>query len=127
MANNNGKIRLSVRQAAVRLGVGLNTASRAFHQLQAKGFIAVTEPARLGVEGAAQSPAYELTEIEMPHSGKNGGRRLFKEWVSGGDWPVIKAPANNRHGRRGKTESHHRFEDSTVTVLKTVQQKASSK
>ncbi len=43
--NNNGKIRLSVRQAAAKMGCGVNTAARAFQELQAKGFLVVTEGA----------------------------------------------------------------------------------
>ena len=65
-ANNNGKIRLSARQAAKCVGgISPATAARALQELQAKGFIVVTEPARLGIEGAACSPAYELTELKM--------------------------------------------------------------
>ncbi|MBU3259308.1 hypothetical protein KPG71_04695 [Roseovarius sp. PS-C2] len=101
-ANNNGKIRLSVRQAADRLGVGINTASRAFHDLQAKGFAVVTEHARLGVKGKATSPAYELTELPLPHAEKPSGRKLFKEWREGADFPVQKAAAHNPKGRSKK-------------------------
>ena len=35
-ANNNGKISLSVRQAAKCVGVSNDTAAKAFHELQAK-------------------------------------------------------------------------------------------
>ena len=69
--NNNGKIRLSVRQAAANLGVNIKTAARGFHDLQAKGFIYVTEPARLGVGGEAKSPSFELTEIAVKHKDHN--------------------------------------------------------
>lgn len=44
--NHNGKLRLSTRQAASRLGVNIKTAARAFHDLQAKGFIVITEGAQ---------------------------------------------------------------------------------
>lgn len=101
-SNNNGKIRLSVRQAAERLGVGINTAARAFHDLQAKGFIVVTQPARLGVEGQATSPAFEITEIALPHGDKRDGRRLFREWHEGADYPVHKATVHNVSGSRKK-------------------------
>ena len=40
--NNNGKIALSCRQAANKMGVSINTAATAFRELQAKGFIVVT-------------------------------------------------------------------------------------
>ncbi|WP_417729124.1 hypothetical protein [Roseovarius sp.] len=101
-SNNNGKIRLSVRQAADRLGVGINTAARAFHDLQAKGFIVVTEHARLGIEGQATSPAFEITEIALPYSDKTAGRRLFRDWQEGADYPLHKAIVHNPKGSRKK-------------------------
>lgn len=42
-ASNNGKIALSGCQAAERLRVAPDTTARAFHDLQPKGFIAVTK------------------------------------------------------------------------------------
>ncbi len=101
-ANNNGKIRLSVRQAAERLGVDRKTAGRAFHDLQAKGFIVVTEHARLGIDGAACSPAYELTELKLPASGENGGRRIYRDWRPDHGFPVHQTNANNPRGINGK-------------------------
>lgn len=65
VANNNGKITLSYRQAAKRLGVCANFAMRAFHELQAKGFIAVTEKGSLRVVGHARSPRYELAAARL--------------------------------------------------------------
>ena len=126
-ANNNGKIRFSVRQAANCMGVSINTAAHAFHDLQAKGFLVVTEMARLGVEGAAQSAAYEMTEIALPHGAPRGGRNLYKEWKPGRDFPVVKASANNPSGKNGKTKPHLKNEDSTVMDFETARQKASSK
>lgn len=103
-ANNNGQIRLSVRQAAERLGVGTDTASYAFHDLQAKGFLVVTEIAHLGTSGSAKSHAYELTEIELPHAAQHGGRRLYRQWREGQNFPVHKAAAHNPRGRFRKAE-----------------------
>ena len=79
--NNNGKIRLSVRQAEQRLGVSRNTAAGGFRELQAKGFLVVTEGARLGLGGSAKSPTFELTEIALPN--QREGRRLYREWQEG--------------------------------------------
>lgn len=118
-ANNNGAIRLSVRQAAECMGVGTDTAARAFHGLQSKGFIVVTQAARLGLEGVAKSPTYEITEIEMPNSTKNGGRKLYLEWRLGGDFPVHKAKANNPSGWNGKTNPRHRNRDRNVIKIET--------
>jgi hypothetical protein len=126
-ANNNGQIRLSVRQAAERLGVGINTAARAFHDLQAKGFVHITEHARLGLTGEAKSPAYELTEIELPHAPQHGGRRLYRDWQRGHDFPVHKAMANNPTGRRGRAKPCHRNGDGTVIELVTKARSTSSK
>ncbi|MEM7210334.1 MAG: hypothetical protein AAF479_00360 [Pseudomonadota bacterium] len=126
-ANNNGKLRLSVRQAAERMGITNNTAARALHDLQAKGFLVVTEGARLGMGGEAKSPTYELTEIALPGDGGNSGRKLYRTWQSGADFPVAKASANNPKGRNGKTKPCHQNEDSTVIKLKTSARKTSSK
>ncbi len=75
--NNNGRIQFSYRQAARKIGIGINTAMRAFHELQAKGFILVTELGSLGVEGEARGPKYELTEIGLPNRRPTA---LFLEW-----------------------------------------------
>ena len=115
--NNNGKIRLSTRQAADRLGVNQKTAARAFHELQAKGFISVTEPTRLGLGGAAKSPAYEITEIELPHGAARGGRRLYRNWKVGCDFAVTKASANNPNGNNGQEKTQPQNRLSTVVKL----------
>jgi predicted transcriptional regulator len=102
--NNNGKICLSVRQAAERLGVSYNTAAKGFRELQAKGFIAVTHPPKLGTSGVASSPLFELTEISLPTAQGESGRRLYKQWSKGSDFPVVKAPVHNPTGKGGKTK-----------------------
>lgn len=119
-ANNNGKLKFSVRQAARAMGVGTNTAGRAFHDLQAKGFIVVTKPAHLGTAGKAQCPEFEVTEIGLPHSDTNTGRRLFKEWKIGVEFPIIKAPVNNPLGVGGRNKTPSPKWGQSVTVLKTV-------
>ncbi|WP_461427750.1 hypothetical protein [Gymnodinialimonas sp.] len=101
-ANNNGKIRLSVRQAADALGVTRNTAGRAFHDLQAKGFIVVRERARLGIGGNASGPSYELTELSTPHSKKADGQKLYKLWKPGDDYPIHKGAVHNPRGKRNR-------------------------
>lgn len=98
--NNNGKLRLSVRQAAEYLGCNPNTAMRGFHDLQAKGFIIQTEGACLGTEGMGKSPSYELTEIPLPGQ-KGPGKQWFMNWSEGHDFPVKKgAPNNSTGGKR---------------------------
>ena len=100
-ANNNGRISLSVRQAAEVMGVSVNTAARAFHDLQAKGFLVVKRHAHLGVKGQATSPEFELTEIALPGEGSRP-RKLYADWKPGGDFPVQKAAVHNPRGLSGK-------------------------
>lgn len=101
-ANNNGKISFSVRQAAHVLNVSVNTASRAFHELQAKGFIVQPWPAVLGVTGQATCPTYELTELGSPDK-PGEGKRLYKGWAPDREFEVKKAQANNPTGKNGKS------------------------
>lgn len=112
--NNNGKLRLSVRQAAERMGCAINTAMRGFQDLQAKGFLIQTEGACLGTEGMGKSPAYELTEIPLA-GGQGPGKQWFMNWSKGHDFPVKMAatPA------RSKEKPRRNFEDSTVVILET--------
>jgi hypothetical protein len=117
--NNNGKIRLSCRQAAKRIGIAPNTAANAFHELQAKGFIFVTVLGALGNEGEARGPSYELTELKMPSSDRPDGRKLYRDWAPGRDFAVTLHNANNPGGKNGKRKnpsskqgrSHHQNRD----------------
>lgn len=102
--NNNGKIRLSLKQAAERMGVVVDTAASAFHDLQRMGFIVVTQPAQLGMGGHARPTAYELTELELPNSDAISGRKLYRDWRKGQNFPVHKPSSNNPSGRNGKTK-----------------------
>lgn len=103
-ANNNGDISISVRQAADRLGVSRNTAAKAFHDLQAKGFIVMTSAGALGVEGHAKCPTFELTD-HPPKGGHSVPKKLYRSWTPENDFEVIRHNANNPHGRNGKTPS----------------------
>ena len=60
---------------------------RAFHELQAKGFIVVTELGALGVEGEARGPKFELTDIGLPNKQP---RNLFCKWSPGKDFEVAR-------------------------------------
>ena len=101
-ANNNGKLRLSVRQAADCLGCNMKTAMRGFHDLQAKGFLVQTEGACLGVGGAAKSPSYEVTEIALP--GRTTGRRLYRDWSDGHDFPVKTVAPKGRRNLEARSQ-----------------------
>lgn len=119
-SNNNGKIRLSVRQLGERMGVRPDTAAEATRDLQRKGFLYQTEAAYLGVEGAAKCPAYEITELKMPGTEKQqDGRKLYRDWQEGRDFQVQGSSANNPSGTNGrKTKPRHENRDGPV--LKTV-------
>lgn len=121
--NNNGRIRFSVKQAAEMLRVAPNTAAKAFHELQAQGFIVVREQACLGIAGAGKGPAFELTEHPMP--GGREGQKLYKQWSEGNDFEVVRARANNPTGKNGKTKSLRIFEDETVIEFETHPRKQS--
>ena len=85
--NNNGKIRLSYRQAAHRLGICTNSAMGAFHELQAKGFVVITQLGALGVEGEARGPTYHLTDIGLPGTPPS---KLFLEWAPDSEFEVLR-------------------------------------
>lgn len=125
--NNNGQIRFSVRQAAKGLGIGRDTAARAFRDLQAKGFIIATEPARLGLTGDAKSTAYEITELKSRSSDSPDGRKLYRDWREGHDFPVCKVDANNPQGNNQKTKPCHHNQDRDVIKIGTYLKKTSSK
>ena len=79
--NNNGKVALPVRQAAIKTGRSKDTIAKAFKELQAKGFLVCTQQAHLGDVGYAKLQTYEITEVGMP--GNELPRKLFKNWSDG--------------------------------------------
>lgn len=105
----------------------LNTAARGFHDLQAKGFLVVTKPAQLGLGGEARSPLYELTEIELPHSERRGGRMLYRQWAPDNDFSVHKATAHNPSGISSKTKPCRKNCDVTVLNFETCKERTSQK
>lgn len=113
-ANHNGKISLSVRQAAKCMGISNDTAAKAFHELQSKGFIVMTEPASLGVKGQGKCPKYEITELELPD--QPSGRCLFSKWKKGSDFLVIKANVTNAVR---KIKPRPNISDTTVLEFRT--------
>jgi hypothetical protein len=126
-ANNNGTLSLSVSQAAERLGVTPDTASRAFHDLQAKGFIVLTQEARLGIEGAAKRSTFEITEIGLRGDSANP-RRLYLKWTPERPHPIRKCAKANPRGVNGgqeKGKSHHDNQDGTIMKIETIQKRLS--
>ena len=102
--NNNGQISLSVRQAAERMGVARDTAAKAFHDLQAKGFIVVKKGASLGVEGHGKCPEYEITFITTLHKEAS---KLYLDWSEGEDFPIFAHPVKNPTGKSKPCHNSH--------------------
>ena len=92
--NNNGQIKLSVRQAALKMGVSKDTAARAFCDLQAKGFIKVKKGGSLGISGMGKCPEYEITGFMLPENGRKANDD-FKEWTEGKDFEIFRHPVKN--------------------------------
>jgi hypothetical protein len=61
--HNNGRIRLSQREAQKQLGAGFTQITRWYRELQYYGFIVMTEPGCLGIEGKGKAPQWRLTEV----------------------------------------------------------------
>jgi hypothetical protein len=62
-ARNNGRIYVSTRDAAEETGFNKDTIARALRELEYYGFIVMTEPGCLGVEGRGKAPHWRLTEL----------------------------------------------------------------
>jgi hypothetical protein len=61
--HNNGRIFLSQRAAAKEIGSHHNQIARWLRELQHYGFIVMTDPGRLGVQGRGRAPRWRLTEL----------------------------------------------------------------
>ena len=96
--NNNGQIRLSVRQAAMKMGASKDTAARSFSDLQAKGFIKVTKGGSLGISGMGKCPEYEITTIALPINGTKAHNN-FQHWTKGNDFEIFKHLVKNGNGK----------------------------
>ena len=98
---NNGRIFLSQRDAQEEMGCRhRDSISRWFRELQYYGFIVMTEPGCLGVDGKGKAPHWRLTEAEWP-GGRNGNTWMLptKDYLK---WDGTK------FSRRSKTESRPR-------------------
>jgi hypothetical protein len=60
---NNGRIYLSDRDGAKETGFNKDTIARALRELKHYGFIVLTEPGCLGVNGKGKAPHWRLTEL----------------------------------------------------------------
>lgn len=90
----NGDVFLSVRGAAEHLNVNKDTASAAFHLLQARGFIRPVVVGALGIEGEGRATTWLLTE--WPARNGHAATRDFLGWTPGNDFHVVKGRAPRR-------------------------------
>jgi hypothetical protein len=90
---NNGRIYLSQRHAVKELGSGFEEIANWFRELQHYGFIVLTEPGCLGLDGMGKSPHWRLTELGYM---RDPPTRDFLKW--GG----TKYKGYRRAGRGGK-------------------------
>jgi hypothetical protein len=73
---NNGRLFLSHRDAWAEIGGHRDSISRWFRELQHYGFIVMTNPGGLGVDGKGKAPHWRLTELEAP-GGQNGSTLML--------------------------------------------------
>src|SRR5262245_65409486 len=77
---NNGRIFLSHLDAVKEMGGTPDSISRWFRELQHYGFIVMTEPGCLGVDGKGKAQHWRLTEAEWA-GGRNWRRQLARAFV----------------------------------------------
>jgi len=109
--HNNGRIYLSQRNAAKELGSHHNEIARWFRELRHYGFIVMTRPGGLGVEGKGKAPHWRLTELgymkELP-------TQDYKRWDG---TPFTDRKTKSRAGNAARTvlESAHTNEPENRT------------
>lgn len=86
--SNNGRIILSHRDAAKALNVTKDTVGRWFKELEARGFILVTQGHYLGPSGIGQSSHWALEELPTDDM-KPASKRFMS-------WRQIQKPPGNR-------------------------------
>jgi hypothetical protein len=76
-AHNNGRIYLPQRIAAEEIGSDIKQVGRWFRELQHFGFVVMTDPGCLGVDGKGRAPKWRLTELGYM---KDAPTRDFTRW-----------------------------------------------
>jgi hypothetical protein len=82
---NNGRLFLSQRDAEEELGSSRDSISRWYRELEHYGFIVMTNPGGLGVDGKGKAPHWRLTEANAP-GGRDGNTWMlptkdYLQWV----------------------------------------------
>jgi len=76
--SNNGRITMSHREAAKLLNAHRNTVGPWFKELEARGFIAMTQASYLGPSGIGQTSHWRLTEL--PSDDMKTPSKDFASW-----------------------------------------------
>lgn len=98
---NNGRVHLSIRDAAEAVGLKkLATVASGFHELQAKGFIVVTRLGTLGSEGHGKATEYRITECGTRDAYE--GTKDYLQWQPGHDFVVARGKSPTRPKRQPK-------------------------
>jgi hypothetical protein len=97
-SHNNGYLFLPQRQAERRLHSHHEQIGRWFRELQHFGFIRMTEPGSLGVEGKGKAPHWRLTELGYK---RDLPTRDFEKWNGA---PFVDSKTESRGGK----PPHHR-------------------
>jgi DNA-binding transcriptional MocR family regulator len=87
--SNNGKIPYSVREAAAALNVSRNTANRAFHHLEERGFIVAKKHSGFNVKGRTST---EWLLTEFPDDTLTGTHIATKDFMSWTPPSPIRSP-----------------------------------
>jgi hypothetical protein len=93
--SNNGRIAYGVRRAAEECIVHKDTASRAFHELEAKGFIERTRSASFGCKRTTAE--WRLTWVNCDLTGAPDSR-LCLQWRSDGVFDTAPPPVKKGNG-----------------------------
>jgi DNA-binding transcriptional MocR family regulator len=94
----NGQVFYAVREAAEDMNVNKNTVGRAFHELQARGFLVPVQIGSLGITGEGKATIWRMTEFEVD--------RLFLRWKPGQDFPVVKGRSNRPKKQNPVSKMH---------------------
>lgn len=84
---NNGRIILSVRQAADNLNISKTSASNAFHELQTLGFVEAVIVGGFSSRKDGKATEWRLTEHTCNVSGELAAKK-FMSWTAGKDLTV---------------------------------------
>jgi hypothetical protein len=103
--HNNGRLHVSQREAMKEIGSSIEQIARWFRELQHFGFIVMTTPGHLGLDGKGKAPHWRLTEIGYMHDSPT---REFRHW----DGTKF---TDHQKRRRKKTESRNGKPLRTVT------------